>query len=83
MVAPLLYAYALLHGDHEMKEQALDILLGLPPERNSCIRDWQALGFRPADAAATQALLQLRREYCDRHECLSCRFGCRILSQTL
>lgn len=79
VVVPLLYAYALTHGDHEMKETASAILTGMPPERNSYVRDWQSLGFRPHDAAESQALIHLRREYCDRHECLRCRFAHHIL----
>ncbi len=79
VVAPLLYAYALLHSDHDMKESAVNLLLALPPERNAIIRNWEHLGFCPKDAAGSQALIHLRKEYCDRHECLRCRFGCRLL----
>lgn len=79
VVAPILYAYALLHSDHGMKESALNLLLSLPPEKNALVRDWQQLGFAPKDAAGSQALIQLRKEYCDRHECLRCRFGGYLL----
>lgn len=79
VVAPLLYAYALLHSDQEMKESAINLLQSLPPERNTLIRDWQTLGISPKDAAGSQALIHLRKEYCDRHECLHCRFGCHLL----
>lgn len=79
VVAPLMYSYALLHSDHDMKESALSLLLSLPPERNAFVRDWQTLGIKPRDAAESQALLHLRREYCDRHDCLRCRFAHHIL----
>lgn len=79
VAAPLLYAYGLLHGDHELKESASDLLRVLPPEKNTLVRTWQSLGFNPRDAAGSQALIQLRREYCDRHECLRCRFAHAIL----
>lgn len=79
VAAPLLYTYGLLHGDHDMKESATDLLRMLPPEKNSLVRDWQRLGFSPADAAGSQALIHLRKEYCDRHECLKCRFASLIL----
>lgn len=81
VAAPLLYAYALLHCDHDMKESALSLLAGLPPERNAIVRNWQQLGFTAKDAAASQALIHLRKEYCDRHECMRCRFGHLILRQ--
>ncbi|MDE6023290.1 MAG: DUF2851 family protein [Muribaculaceae bacterium] len=79
VVAPLLYTYALLHSDHELKESAVNLLLILPSERNAIVRSWQQLGFNPKDAAGSQALIHLRKEYCDRHECLRCRFGCQLL----
>ncbi len=83
VVAPLLYAYALLHSDHDMMQDAIDLLLGLPPERNNIVRTWQQLGFKPKDSAASQALIHLRKEYCDRHECLRCRFGQAVLRNEL
>lgn len=79
VVAPLIYAYAALHGNHEMRESAYGLWLALPAERNSQVRAWQSLGFRTRDAAESQALIQLRKEYCDRHDCLRCRFAHHIL----
>jgi len=32
-------------------------------------------------AADSQALLQLKWQYCNRHDCLRCRFGTRYLQQ--
>ncbi|MDE6378880.1 MAG: DUF2851 family protein [Muribaculaceae bacterium] len=79
VAAPLLYAYALLHCDHDLKEAAAALLTGLPPEKNSIIRNWEHLGLKAKDAATSQALIHLRREFCDRHECLRCRFGHYLL----
>lgn len=79
VAAPLLYAYALMHSDHEMKEEAIGILTGLPAEKNSIVRSWQQLGLKANNAGTSQALIHLRKQYCDRHECLHCRFGHHIL----
>ena len=79
VASPLLYTYALLHSDHDLKEAAIGILSGLPPEKNSIIRSWQQLGFNAKDAGMSQALIHLRKEYCDKHECLRCRFGHHVL----
>ncbi len=79
VAAPLLYAYALLHSDHEMKETAIELMTGLPPEKNAIVRTWQQLGIRAKDAGMSQALIHLRKEYCERHECLHCRFGQHLL----
>ena len=79
VAAPLLYAHALLHSAHDMQEAATALLAGLPPERNAIVRSWQQLGLEAKDAAASQALIHLRKEYCDKHECMRCRFGHHIL----
>ena len=79
VAAPLLYAYALMHSNHDMKEEAVSLLTGLPGEKNAIIRTWQQLGFNALDAGMSQALIHLRKEYCDKHECLRCRFGQYLL----
>ncbi len=83
VAVPILYAYALLHSDHEMKEAALALLLGLPPEKNAILRGWNELGFKAKDAGMSQALIHLRKEYCERNECLRCRFGQHVLRATI
>ena len=83
VAAPLLYAYALLHCDHDMKEAASALLTQLPPEGNAIIRSWHQLGFKVKDAATSQALIHLRKEYCERHDCLRCRFGHHILRKEI
>lgn len=83
VAAPLLYAYALLHSDHDLKQSALDLLTLLPPERNALVRAWQPFGINPKDAAGSQALIHLRKEYCDRRDCLRCRFGHIVLRGSL
>ena len=83
VAAPLLYAYALLHSDQEMKESAVGLLTGLPPEKNAIVRTWQQLGITARDAGTSQALIHLRKEYCDKHECLRCRFGHHVLRATI
>lgn len=83
VAAPLLYAYALLHSDHNLKEAAIGILTGLPPEKNAIIRSWQQLGLNAKDAGSSQALIHLKKEYCEKHECLRCRFGQQVLRATI
>lgn len=81
-VAPLLYAYASVTGDCEAAEKATSLLEGLPAERNAIVKGWNALGFRAADASRSQALIQLKKQYCDARNCLRCRFGHLLLGQS-
>lgn len=81
VVAPVLYAYGSLRGKPELRGEAVDLLTGLKGERNSIIRMWEEGGLKAANAFESQALLHLRKEYCDADRCLDCRFAYRLLKQ--
>jgi hypothetical protein len=51
----------------------------LPPEANHIMDGWKKLGLEPEDASQTQALLHLKKEYCDTRKCLHCAVGNAIL----
>ena len=74
-VAPLLYAYGVALGEERWTDKAQALLEGLPAENNRVLRVWRECGVRVASAADSQALIQLKREYCDRLDCLRCQFG--------
>lgn len=79
-VAPILFAYGKKNNIEEYCTRALAILEDLKPERNSLITEFKKHGITPLNAADTQALIQLRKEYCDQHKCLYCKVGYQILS---
>lgn len=79
VAAPFYYAYAHVTGEYTLGEYTIDLLSDIAPERNSIITAWSALGLSPKNALRSQALIHLRREYCDRQRCLECRFGYHIL----
>ncbi len=81
--SPFIYAYSGEHGNPEKAERAFDIWHGLAPERNMFMRQWEAAGIKCRDAGQSQALLHLRREYCDKNRCLECRWGCFMLRDTV
>ena len=57
----------------------MELLEQLKPERNYILRQWQQCGLTVDSAADSQALIHLKREYCDRIDCLRCRFGYEFL----
>lgn len=79
VAVPLLYAYSAATGDLETGEKIVSVMMDLPPENNSLIREWKTMGLEAKDAFRSQALLHLRKEYCDMNKCLYCRFGHHIL----
>jgi hypothetical protein len=75
LVVPFLFFYGDAKKRDDLKEKGLTILEQLKGERNSEIERWGQLGFPVSTALETQALLQLKRNYCERKKCLECRIG--------
>lgn len=80
LVVPMLYAYGLATDDSVLRDRAVDIIGQLPPESNSVVSLFARAGIRCDNAFASQALIELRRAYCETRKCLYCRLGHRMLS---
>jgi len=79
-VVPFLFCYAYQKNEEDLKEKALQLLEQLPVEKNSIISGWQQLGIKCESAYDSQALLQLKKQYCDEKKCLRCRIGHKVLT---
>ena len=82
-IVPLLYAYGTHRSDERLIQKAIALLEELPAEDNYILRQWKACGLNVGTAADSQALIQLKREYCDRKDCLRCRFAYEYLKDPL
>lgn len=80
-VVPVLFAYGRHKGDERLCDRAFEFLETLKPEANSVVRMWKEVGLPVECAGDSQALLQLKREYCERRDCLRCRFGFEYLKR--
>ena len=80
-VAPTLFCYGRTTMNEECEERALDLMEQIKAEDNHIIRMWRECGLTVASAADSQALIQLKNEYCDKRECLRCRFGYEYIKQ--
>ncbi len=78
-VIPFLYAYGMHKADERLCDRATRFLETLKAENNRVTRLWDGAGLPVYTAADSQALLQLQKEYCDRKDCLRCRFGYEYL----
>lgn len=77
---PLLFAYGWLRDLPAYQEKALRWLAETGPEDNAIITGWRRLGIPVTDAATSQALLELKKSYCNGRKCLDCAIGQRLLS---
>ena len=78
-VVPFLYAYGQHKADETLCERATRLLESLRAEDNYVTRLWDGAGIPVQTAADSQALLQLQKSYCDKRDCLRCRFGYEYL----
>ncbi len=79
---PMLFAYGRHKGDEKLCDRAFDLLEALSAEKNHIVETWRKVGLKAQTAGDSQALIQLKRAYCDRKECLRCRFGYEYLKKT-
>lgn len=78
-VVPILFLYGRVNDSQKWKDQACDMLIKVSPEKNSITQKWKACGVEVKSAYHSQALLQLKSNYCDLANCLQCEFGNRII----
>jgi hypothetical protein len=76
---PLLFAYGWLRGVPAYQEKALRWLEETRPEDNAVLTGWRRLGVPVTNAADSQALLELKKSYCNGRKCLDCAIGQRLL----
>lgn len=81
-VIPFLFHYGNIRHEEAIQQKALRWIEALPPEKNSVLDVWQTLGFNPKNAAESQSLLHLQKQYCSKIGCLTCHFGHQILRKT-
>ena len=78
-VVPMLFAFGRHKLDDTLCDRAFDFLEQLKAEDNHITRTWKDIGLDVENAGDSQALIQLKNEYCDRRDCLRCRFGYEYL----
>ncbi|WP_411893760.1 DUF2851 family protein [Winogradskyella sp. A2] len=73
-IIPLKFAYANSNGKF-IEEELLELIKSIKLERNSIVDKFFTLKKFDKDACNSQALLQLKQEYCDKNKCLECAIG--------
>ena len=74
-VVSFLYAYGVHKGNEVLCNRASRFLEELKAENNYITRMWTECGVKAQHAGDSQALIQLKKEYCDTKKCLYCRIG--------
>ncbi|MCK5847090.1 MAG: DUF2851 family protein [Bacteroidales bacterium] len=78
-IVPFLFVYANHNGDENLKSRALKFLEETKAESNSIIKRFAQSGLIADNAAQSQALLELRNNYCSYTKCLQCGIGISLI----
>lgn len=80
-VVPLVFSYGKRINNESLIDRALNYLEQIKPESNSIVNRFGKYGVLAENAYDSQALIQLKREYCEKKKCMYCRIGHKILSE--
>jgi hypothetical protein len=78
-VLPVLYAYGWYNNNEIYKLRALEWAEKLLPEKNNITKGFEKLGILNKSVYDSQALIQLKNNYCNKKKCLECSIGNKIL----
>jgi hypothetical protein len=81
-VVPFLFVYGKYKGEEEYVFRSVNLLENIPSENNSIIKEWKLRKIRSGNAYTSQALIQLKNEYCDSKKCLNCNIGNYLLKNS-
>lgn len=78
-IIPLLYTYGKIIPDPFILNKAVSWLEQIPAEHNRVIEGWKRTGISVKKASGSQALTELKKQFCDQRRCLECEIGKQIL----
>jgi len=80
-IVPILFVYGKHKKNELYVERALALLEALKAEDNSIIKKWKEIKVSVKTAHSSQALLQLKNNYCNFKRCLHCSIGTNLLKK--
>jgi hypothetical protein len=78
-VIPVIFVYGHNRDRQDICERALTFLENIKSEENIITGEWKKAGINVESAFYSQALIQLRNDYCKRRRCLDCRIGNKLI----
>ncbi|WP_299338069.1 DUF2851 family protein [uncultured Psychroserpens sp.] len=79
-ILPLKFCYVRQHKI-DAKHSILEVITTIASEKNTIITGFNRLRPISVSAMQSQALIQLKTEYCDKNKCLNCVVGNTLLSK--
>ena len=79
-IIPMKFCYA-KHKKLSVDEHILKLIMSIKSEKNGIVNCFNAMRPISKSAMQSQALIQLKTEYCDKHQCLKCAIGHSLLNK--
>ena len=76
---PIVFAYGKFYNVEKYMDKAMQWLEEIGTESNSVIARFKKMSLKASTAADSQALLHLKKNYCDGKKCLQCAIGVSLL----
>lgn len=80
-VVPILFTYGMAHNENIWKERSIQYLSQLPAEKNGITDSWKKFNVSNDHALDSQALIELKNNYCNQKLCLRCAVGNKLLRE--
>ena len=79
-VVPTLFAYGKSVDNDKYCNRAIEFLEKIKAEKNSIINHFKQFGLYAASAYESQALIELKNNFCQQKNCLNCAIGNKVLT---
>ncbi|MFO7702203.1 DUF2851 family protein [Psychroflexus maritimus] len=81
-VVPVQFSFAKFTANAYLQQKALDLIASIKPEVNRYTKGFKKMKKTiPENALQSQALIHLKKEYCDMNKCLSCNLGTSLIGK--
>lgn len=78
-VIPFQFLYSKIHDDRDLMNKTFFLADSIKGESNSTTIAFKEIGVVSATAFRSQALILLKKKYCDKKLCLQCAIGAKLL----
>lgn len=80
-VIPFLFSFGKLRSQQQICDRAVNFASAIKPEMHRITKRWMECTMPNTSAGHSQALIHLKKVYCDKHRCSYCTIGQRLLAK--
>jgi len=81
VICPVVFLYGKYIADERYCERALRHLESIKAENNNIVKKFKSIGVSCKTASESQALIELKSNYCNKKQCITCVIGSSILKE--